>query len=282
MLDNFGILEIIIILANVTVSIQGFNNPSGFEAGTFQVGKVLHGKEYYRLLTSGFLHVSWAHLFFNMLSLYFFAGHIEAYLGPLFFLLIYIGSLLGGNLLALFIHRNTPYYRAVGASGAVSGVIFAAIALFPKMKLGFIIIPGFDFPAWAFGLGFVLYSIYGIRAQRDNIGHEAHLGGAIVGLLIAVAIRPEMLIENTLPIVLVLVPTLIFIFIIIYKPGMLMSGTKSFYQYYEPEKEDMDHKYNADKKAKSEEVDRILDKINREGEESLTEREKEVLRNFRG
>ncbi len=280
MLENFGILEIIIIIANVTISIKGFNDPSAFEAGTFQVGKVLMGKEYHRLLTSGFLHVSWPHLFFNMLSLYFFAGNIEGYLGPLYFMLIYIGSLLGGNLLALFIHRNDPYYRAVGASGAVSGVIFAAIALFPGMELGFIMIP-IPFPAWAFGLGFVLYSIYGIRAQRDNIGHEAHLGGAIVGLLIAVAIMPEMLLENTLPILLVLIPTLIFIFILIYKPHLLVSGGKQFYQYYAPDKDDMDHQYNAAKKAKVEEVNRILDKISREGEESLTEDEKQTLENFR-
>ncbi len=280
MLQNFGILEIIIIIANVTISWQGFNNPAAFEAGTFQVGKVLHGKEYYRLLTSGFLHVSWPHLFFNMLSLYFFAGNIEGYLGPWFFLLIYMGSLLGGNLLALFIHRKNPYYRAVGASGAVSGVIFAAIALFPGMELGFIMIP-IPFPAWAFGLGFVLYSIYGIRAQRDSIGHEAHLGGAIVGLLIAVAIMPEMLMVNTLPILLVLIPTLIFIIILIYKPEMLISGGKQFYQYYEPEKEDVDHKYNAAKRAQAEEVDRILDKINREGEDSLTESEKQTLQNHK-
>ncbi len=280
MLENFGILEIIIIIANVTISIKGFNDPSAFEAGTFQVGKVLMGKEYHRLLTSGFLHVSWPHLFFNMLSLYFFAGNIEGYLGPLYFMLIYMGSLLGGNLLALFIHRNDPYYRAVGASGAVSGVIFAAIALFPGMELGFIMIP-IPFPAWAFGLGFVLYSIYGIRAQRDNIGHEAHLGGAIVGLLIAVAIMPEMLLVNTLPILLVLIPTLIFIFILIYKPHLLVSGGKQFYQYYAPDKDDMDHQYNAAKKAKVEEVNRILDKISREGEESLTEDEKQTLENFR-
>jgi membrane associated rhomboid family serine protease len=280
MLGSLGILEIIIILANITISIQGFNNPAAFESGTFQVGKVLQGKEYQRLLTSGFLHVSWPHLFFNMLSLYFFAGHIEAYLGPLKFLLIYVGSLLGGNLLALFIHRNDSHYRAVGASGAVSGVIFAAIALFPGMELGLLFIP-IPFPAWAFGLGFVLYSIYGIRAQRDNIGHEAHLGGAIVGLLIAVALLPQMLLINTLPIVLVLIPTLIFIFIIIYRPQMLGGGRPTFYQYYEPDKEDMDHKYNAAKNVEAEEVNRILDKIGREGEDSLTAEERETLKNFR-
>lgn len=277
-MGNFGILEIIIILANLTISWQGFNNPAALNAGTFEVNRVLKHKEYYRLLTSGFLHVSWAHLIFNMLSLYFFAGNIESYLGPLYFLLIYMGSLLGGNLFSLFIHRKNPYYRAVGASGAVSGVIFAAIALFPGMKLAFIFVP-IPFPAWMFGLGFVLYSIYGIRSQRDNIGHEAHLGGAVIGLLIALAIVPEMFFLNTLPVLLVLIPTLIFIVIFIYKPEMLMVQ-KKFYQYYEPKKEDKDTEYLDRKRAEEKEVNRILEKVREQGVESLTAEEKKVLEDF--
>ncbi len=277
-MDNFGILEIIIIIANVTVSWQAFNNPVAFHNATFEVGRVLRNKEYYRLLSSGFVHVSWPHLFFNMLSLYFFAGDIEGYLGPLRFMLIYLGSLLGGNLFSLFIHRHNPFYRAVGASGAVSGVIFAAIALFPGMKLGFLFVP-IPFPAWMFGLGFVLYSIYGIRTQRDNIGHEAHLGGGVIGLLIALAIKPEMFLINTLPVLLVLIPTLIFMIIIIYKPDIIMVE-KKFYQYYEPPKQTKDEAYLDRKEAMNKEVNRILEKISEKGEESLTEEERETLENY--
>lgn len=278
MFGNFGILEIIIIIANVTVSIKGFNDPSAFNAGTFQVDRVLKHKEYYRVITSGFLHVSWAHLFFNMLSLYFFAGSIEALLGPVYFLVIYMGSLIGGNLFSLFIHRHNPYYRAVGASGAVSGIIFAAIALFPGMQLGFLFIP-IPFPAWMFGLGFVMYSIYGIRSQRDSIGHEAHLGGAILGLLIALAIRPEMFFINMLPVLLVLIPTLIFMLLIIFKPGAI-SVQKPFYQYYEPKKEDLDEEYLGRKKDEEKKINRILEKVRAKGEDSLTEEEIEFLRNY--
>lgn len=278
-MDGLGLVEIILIVINVGVSWRGFNNPSAFQAGAFEVGPVLRGKEYHRLLTSGFLHVSWQHLFFNMLSLYFFAGNVEAFLGPLYFLLIYMGSLIGGNLFSLFIHRHNPVYRAVGASGAVSGVIFAAIALFPGMELQFIFIP-IPFPAWAFGLGFVLYSIYGIRSQRDNIGHEAHLGGAIIGLLIALAIRPEMFFSNMWPVFLVLIPTLIFIIIIIFKPG-LINVKQPYYQFYDGRKEKStpDEKYREEKQEKVYEMDRILDKINRHGKESLTEEERHILEN---
>jgi len=85
----------------------------------------------------------------------------------------------GGNLLALVIHRKNPSYSSVGASGAINGVIFASIAVFPGMKIFFM-------PGWVFGLIFILYSLYGIRSQKQNIGHESHLGGALAGMLVAI------------------------------------------------------------------------------------------------
>lgn len=277
-MGDFGVLGIIIILANVTISIQGFNNRGAFEAGTFQVGSVLQGKEYYRLLTSGFLHVSWSHLFFNMLSFYFFAGIIEAVVGPIYFLVIYLGSLIGGNLLALLIHRKHSYYRAVGASGAVSGIIFAFIALFPSQDLSLLFIP-IGIPGWLFGLLFMAYSIYGIKAQNDNIGHEAHLGGAIIGLAITLIMFPSLLLQSTIPILLVLVPTLVIIFLLIYKPDILRFE-KKFYQYSEPSKKDLEEEYNSRKKEEQDEINRILDKINTGGQDSLSKEERETLDHY--
>src|SRR5215510_14928409 len=112
-----GSLTFLIIILNVIFSYRGFTNSLFFESYMFQVDKILVNRDYKRLITSGFLHVSWTHLIFNMLSLYFFSGSVEALLGPIGFVAIYFGSLIGGNLLSLFIHRQHSDYSAVGASG---------------------------------------------------------------------------------------------------------------------------------------------------------------------
>ena len=265
-----GSTWLLIIVANLIISYYGFRNAAFFNSWTFEVSSILKDGQWYRIISAAFLHVSGTHLAFNMLSLYFFAGSIEAQLGSVGFLIIYLSSLLGGNLFSLFIHRNNPAYRAVGASGAVSGVIFAAIALFPGMELAFIFVP-IPFPAWVYGLGFVLYSIYGIRSQKDNIGHEAHLGGAIIGLLVAIAYEPAMMEYNQLAILLILVPTSVFIIIIIYRPRILLIEQK--YSSYQ----DQDDEFREQRAAKQEELDRILEKVGREGIDSLSKDEKELL-----
>src|SRR5664279_1898625 len=177
-MTNTGIITLILIIVNIAFSYKGFTNETFFEGYKFEVDRILINKDYKRLVTSGFLHVSWTHLILNMFSLYAFSGSIESDLGGLQFLLIYFVSLVGGNLLCLFIHRNHGDYSAVGASGAVSGIIFASIALYPGMGIGFFGLP-FSIPGWLYGILYVLYSIYGIKSGKDNIGHEAHLGGAL-------------------------------------------------------------------------------------------------------
>ena len=102
--------------------------------------------------------------------------------------------MVGGNLLALFFHRNNPIYSAVGASGGVSGVLFASIVILPKMMLGiFFVIP---MPAWLFAILYLGYSVYGVQKQLGNIGHEAHLGGAVVGLVAPIIFYPEIFSQN--------------------------------------------------------------------------------------
>lgn len=274
-MNDIGIIEIILIAANVLISFKGFNDRAFFNNWSFQVGKVLEQKEYKRLITSGFLHVSTMHLIFNMLTMYFFAGALESFLGPFAFVIVYFGSLLGGNLFALLVHQKHWAYSAVGASGAVSGIVFAAIALFPGMKLALFLIP-IPMPAWLFGLGFILYSIFGIKSQRDNIGHEAHLGGAVIGLLIALAFRPEMFSINTFSIMLVLIPSLSFMLVVLFKPSLLSGSVKSEVSKPEavPKTTKAETHYNAIRAEKQKELDRILDKIKVEGIDSLTESEK--------
>jgi membrane associated rhomboid family serine protease len=160
------------------------------------------------MISSAFLHVDIAHLAFNMITLYFFAPVVSSYLGIPSFLIVYFGSLLCGSLLTLQFHKNEYNYRAVGASGAVTGILYAAILLRPDMDLYFFFIP-LPIPAYIFGIGYLLYSIYGMKSRNDNIGHTAHFGGAIGGYVITLIKEPQMLTENTLMVALLAIPIVI-------------------------------------------------------------------------
>lgn len=207
---------IAIIVANALFSYKGFNDIMFFRKYEFHIGSIRSGEQI-RLFSSGFLHADLAHLAFNMLTLYFFAPVVIGYLGNFSFILIYVGSLLFGSLLTVVFHKNDYSYRAVGASGAVTGVLYSAILLRPDMMLGlFFIVP---IPAYLFGILYLLYSIYGMKAKRDNIGHTAHFGGAIGGYLITLATNPHLLVENTLMVLLLTIP--IVVLFIMAKAGKL-------------------------------------------------------------
>jgi membrane associated rhomboid family serine protease len=272
-----GFIGFILIVINIVISYKGFTNQLFFDGYKFEVDRILINKDYKRLVTSGFLHVSWTHLIFNMISLFAFSGLVETHLGGTKFLAIYFASLVGGNLLSLFVHRQHGDYSAVGASGAVCGIIFASIVLFPGLNIGFFWLPAF-IPSWLYGIIYVLYSIYGIKSKKDNIGHEAHLGGALIGMATALIIEPSALIENYLTVIIIIVPTIAFIYLIITKPQLLLIDN----YFYKAHKNDysVDHKYNADKSSRQNEIDRILDKINKKGINSLSKKEKELLKEY--
>lgn len=197
---------IAIIVANVVISYKGFNDLYFFRKYEFHVGSIRSGEQI-RMLSSGFLHVDMMHLIFNMLTLYFFAPVVLNWLGNFSFVLVYFGSLIFGSLLTMLFHKNDYSYRAVGASGAVTGVLYSAILLQPDMMLGiFFVIP---MPAYIFGILYLLYSIYGMKAKNDNIGHTAHFGGAIGGYLITLIKMPSLLTDHTLMVVLLAIPILI-------------------------------------------------------------------------
>jgi membrane associated rhomboid family serine protease len=197
---------IIIILANVLFSCKGFNDLFFFRKYDFHIGSIRAGEQV-RMFSSAFLHADLTHLFFNMLTLYFFAPVVVGSLGEINFLLIYVSSLLVGNMLTLYLHKNDLSYRAIGASGAVTGILYSAILLQPDMMLGiFFIIP---MPAYLFGIIYLLYSIYGMRAKNDNIGHTAHFGGAIGGYVFTIIRQPEMLVDNVFIVVLLAIPIII-------------------------------------------------------------------------
>lgn len=196
-----------IIGANVLVSLKGFNDQLFFERYKFGIGAIRSGQKD-RMFTSGFLHVDLSHLFLNMFTLFFFADVVIRWFGPGKFLLMYFVSLLAGSLLALFFHRQEPFYSAVGASGAVTGILYAAILLQPDMQLGIMFIP-IPLPAYVLGILYMLYSIYGMKTRLGNIGHTAHFGGAIGGYVTTLLFKPELLVTDTLMVLLLALPILI-------------------------------------------------------------------------
>lgn len=197
---------IIIIAVTILFSYKGFNDEAFFRKFEFHIGSIRSGDQI-RMISSGFLHADVGHLFFNMFTLYMFAPVVVNYFGDISFLLIYIVSLVFGSLLTLLLHKNDYNYRAIGASGAVTGILYSAILIDPGMTLGlFYVIP---IPAYLFGIGYLLYSIYGMKAKNDNIGHTAHFGGAIGGYLITLLKEPDMFVNNTAMVVLLAIPILL-------------------------------------------------------------------------
>ena len=198
----FNIYLLGIIIANVLISLKGFKDQLFYRKYQFHVGSIRSGEQI-RMISSGFLHADEMHLAFNMLTLYFFAPYVYENIGNFSFLLVYFGSLIFGSLLTMVFHGNEYSYRAVGASGAVTGIVYSAILLEPRILIyGFI-------PGYLFGIAYLLYSIYGMKSKRDNIGHTAHFGGAIGGYAITLIKYPILFQENTFEVVLLAIPIII-------------------------------------------------------------------------
>jgi membrane associated rhomboid family serine protease len=186
--------SIAIIAITVYFSVKGFSSSAFLNRYLFSTREILEDRQYYRILTSGALHADWVHLLFNMFSLYSFGSAIELLFGRVTFLATYLAGIIGGNILALILHRKETY-RALGASGGVCGVIFACIFLLPGTSVQMFFIP-IPIPASIYAILFMLISYFGIRSQFSNIGHDAHLGGAIIGLLTATAFQPSIVPQN--------------------------------------------------------------------------------------
>ncbi|PWG05009.1 rhomboid family intramembrane serine protease [Polaribacter aquimarinus] len=210
MMNNMNQAVLLIIIANVLVSMKGFNDYSFLDKYKFQVSRILNGEKI-RALTSGFLHVDWLHLGFNMYALYLFGDIVAKILGTPDFLIIYFGSLLFGSLYSLQYHKNEPYYSAVGASGAVSGIVYSSILLYPGMELYLFFIP-IPIPGYIFGVGYLLYSIYGMKKQLGNIGHSAHLGGAIGGFAATLLLEPSIFTTNKILVIALGIPIVLLLF----------------------------------------------------------------------
>jgi membrane associated rhomboid family serine protease len=269
---DIGIVSLIILIITVIVSYKGIKDERFYTRYAFNTSRILGRKDYKGIVTSGFLHNSWWHLLVNMYALYMFSN-LEFAVGPLYFLLLYFASLVGGSLLSLYMNRYDSDYTAAGASGAVCGIVFAFIAYDPTIELGLFMLPGIYIPGWLFGLGYILITLYGIGNKNDNIGHDAHLGGAVTGELLLIALYPATLSYNTLPILLTLVPVLVFLYLVYRKPAYTVTGSFRTQNLGETK----DDRYNQDKLKRQAELDRILEKIHTSGFDSLTSQEKDRL-----
>lgn len=197
--QGLDIVTIVIIAACGLVSYKGFQDRAFFDKYKFNIAGIKNGEQL-RFLTSGFLHADFQHFLFNMITLYFFAGPVVFELGDVGFLVVYFASLLGGGLLSYVFHKDEYHYSAIGASGAVSGIIYAAILLDPRIYIyGFI-------PGYVFAIGYLAYSIYGMKSKTDNIGHDAHFGGAVAGYVVTILYDYNIIFEQTLTVILLLIP----------------------------------------------------------------------------
>jgi membrane associated rhomboid family serine protease len=182
-------VSLLLLILTVAVSLAGFTSKKLILRFAECPYEIIHAGRWEQLLTSGFLHVDLGHLLMNMLTLYFFGPSMERILGPAGFLVLYLGSMLAGGLLTLVLRYRQPGYRALGASGAISGVLFGFVLFRPLAPLYLFFLP-IGIPAFLFALGYLAVSIGGMRRRWGHIGHEAHLGGALGGVILTLLLYP--------------------------------------------------------------------------------------------
>ncbi|MFL2582050.1 MAG: rhomboid family intramembrane serine protease [Flavobacteriales bacterium] len=190
----------VIMAITALVSYKAFQDSSLKWRFMFNAYEIKRKKEWYRFFSHGLIHADWVHLGLNIYVLYLFGGKVEHEFikefgmvrGIVNYLLLYIGGLAVSSFYSYAKHQDNPNYNSLGASGAVSAVVFASIALFPMDKLGIILIP-FYIPGVIFGALYLLYSNYMAKKQMDNIGHDAHFWGALFGFVITFVFNPSLL-----------------------------------------------------------------------------------------
>lgn len=189
-------ITIVLIIITAISSILAFGNPAMFYQMKFNPYLIQNNRQWYRFFTHALIHADWMHLFVNMFVLWSFGSLVEQLFAvnfgnkaALYYLLLYVGGIMFSSLPSYGKHRNHEYYNAVGASGAVSAVLFSSIIMYPQGTVMFIFLP-VPIPAWIFGLLYLFYSAYMSKKGNDNIGHDAHFWGAVFGLVFTIALNP--------------------------------------------------------------------------------------------
>jgi membrane associated rhomboid family serine protease len=177
----------------VTIGLSFFTlylRPQLFEKLALDPYSIARGKNIGSILMSGFIHANLSHLIFNMLSFYFFAFQLCSFIGGYNFFAVYFGSMIIANLPSVFKHKNNPEYRSIGASGAISGVLFSFILFSPKSTLMIFPVP-FPIPAYIFAVLYLVWSYFAAKQARDLVNHDAHFWGALAGLILTILLIPD-------------------------------------------------------------------------------------------
>lgn len=190
-------ITLILIILTAGISIYAWSNQDLMQKWIFHPYSVANKHQYYRFVTSGFLHADWTHLLFNMFSFFMFAQVVERMfiqlfdyqIGILLFLLIYIGGIIVSDLYTFFKERGNFNYHGLGASGGVSAIIFSSILLNPLTKIIIFPIP-VGIPGFIFGFLYLMYSYFQAKRMGDNVNHDAHFYGAVYGFLLTMFIVP--------------------------------------------------------------------------------------------
>jgi len=267
---------IVVLIATGIATVVGFNNRGFWERWMFKPEPILRHKQYERMLTSGFLHGDFPHFFVNAYSLWSFGSGIEWSYGPSTFLLIYFVAILGGSLLSLFLHRHHADYRALGASGGVCGVIYASIFLLPGGRVSLLFLP-IAIPAYIYAVLYLLYTFIGLRRNADNIGHDAHLGGAIVGLLAATTLQPRLVLAQPVLFTVVMALSVVLLLWIVLDPLQLIQFRLGREEGFVGDERDRRYYENRVRRQKLEEIDRLLDRVSEYGIQSLSPAERQRL-----
>ncbi|MBP7407743.1 MAG: rhomboid family intramembrane serine protease [Flavobacteriales bacterium] len=200
-MDLSSLATLVIIVMTVLVSVTAFGNVNIFGELLFDPYLIKLRGQWYRFFTHAFIHANWSHLLVNMFVLYMFGRNVEPLLGVLTngstllpYLALYVGGIVFSSLPSYRRHVNDPNYRAVGASGAVSAVLFAQILMLPTMPVRIMFIP-VDLPAWVFGIIYLWYSWYMDKRGGDNVAHDAHFFGAVYGIVFITFLDPSLLLH---------------------------------------------------------------------------------------